>query len=882
MKKIIVSAIILTSLLSCEDLKENEAPMLDTTMFEASMEDFSADTKTFRTQRNNIVWSEGDNLAVFQGCSVADKYQLIPATAGTSNGKFTIVSDNSGEVNGDFDAGMEITANIAFYPYAEGLSCVKAESEYVEDISTYSVCGFFLPKVQKYVYGSFSESTFPMLAVTENMSDHTLKFKNICGVINLQFVGKEVIKSIKIVGQNDEKLSGLASVTTNLYNLNPEVRMSPDALGEVVLDCANGVQLREDLATEFIITLPPVEFSKGFIVTITDINGKEFVVKTDQANTISRSAILMMPEIVIEMDNADLPPKANDYIDEYGINHGQGVEIDNVVWAPVNCGYHETDYPYGKLYQWGRRYGQGNSGELYDYRGNVIGKFSDASVPEEERECGVSLGEGQSVLNMNVIYKFTPAESFIGAKDWLEPTNHKLWNSGTEESPVKTDCDPCPKGWRVPTRSELYSLSKKYSSFTQNEKGQNGYYFYGENSYDTMSGVFFPAAGTRGSRGNIGCYWSSTSRNAMHGAESAFLRGVEMYTDYGQGGGLHYQGYSVRCVQCFSDLVTAVSLELNHTSLKLYENDMVQLQADVQAAEAGNRNIEWKSSDSSVATVDQQGNVRAVSPGRTDVSIEAGGLAATCSIVVYSQAIVDGDYVDEYGVNHGQGVEIDNVVWAPVNCGYHETDYPYGKLYQWGRKHGQGYSGGLYDSQWNNYIEDLPDARTPEFENGGVSMEIGQSVAKKNVFFIGSEDPCYDWVSPQGGSLWNMGSLDSPEKTEYDPCPDGWRIPIEVELDGLIQNSVWSANENGQSGRWFSGSNIYSSDVPQVFFPAAGCRDVSGESYDRGYEGYYWSSGVWGVSYGLGASMHFYLGAVYSDSYPARSNGFSVRCVKGL
>jgi uncharacterized protein (TIGR02145 family) len=321
---------------------------------------------------------------------------------------------------------------------------------------------------------------------------------------------------------------------------------------------------------------------------------------------------------------------------------------------------------------------------------------------------------------------------------------------------------------------------------------------------------------------------------------------------------------------------------LNHTSLKLYENDMVQLQADVQAAEAGNRNIEWKSSDSSVATVDQQGNVRAVSPGRTDVSIEAGGLAATCSIVVYSQAIVDGDYVDEYGVNHGQGVEIDNVVWAPVNCGYHETDYPYGKLYQWGRKHGQGYSGGLYDSQWNNYIEDLPDARTPEFENGGVSMEIGQSVAKKNVFFIGSEDPCYDWVSPQGGSLWNMGSLDSPEKTEYDPCPDGWRIPIEVELDGLIQNSVWSANENGQSGRWFSGSNIYSSDVPQVFFPAAGCRDVSGESYDRGYEGYYWSSGVWGVSYGLGASMHFYLGAVYSDSYPARSNGFSVRCVKGL
>ena len=41
-----------------------------------------------------------------------------------------------------------------------------------------------------------------------------------------------------------------------------------------------------------------------------------------------------------------------DYIDEYGINHGGGILIGDILWAPVNCGYHETDYPYGKLYQW--------------------------------------------------------------------------------------------------------------------------------------------------------------------------------------------------------------------------------------------------------------------------------------------------------------------------------------------------------------------------------------------------------------------------------------------------------------------------------------------------------------------------------------------------
>ena len=47
----------------------------------------------------------------------------------------------------------------------------------------------------------------------------------------------------------------------------------------------------------------------------------------------------------------EILPQESDYIDEYGINHGPGVEIGGVVWAPVNCGYHETDFKYGKLYQ---------------------------------------------------------------------------------------------------------------------------------------------------------------------------------------------------------------------------------------------------------------------------------------------------------------------------------------------------------------------------------------------------------------------------------------------------------------------------------------------------------------------------------------------------
>lgn len=35
-----------------------------------------------------------------------------------------------------------------------------------------------------------------------------------------------------------------------------------------------------------------------------------------------------------------------------------------------------------------------------------------------------------------------------------------------------------------------------------------------------------------------------------------------------------------------------------------------------------------------------------------------------------------------------------------MNCGYHKDDYKYGKLYQWGRKYGQGYDGENPSGSW--------------------------------------------------------------------------------------------------------------------------------------------------------------------------------------
>ena len=216
-------------------------------------------------------------------------------------------------------------------------------------------------------------------------------------------------------------------------------------------------------------------------------------------------------------------------------------------------------------------------------------------------------------------------------------------------------------------------------------------------------------------------------------------------------------------------------------------------------------------------------------------------------------------------------------VWAPVNCGYHSTDYKYGKLYQWGRKYGQGYSGELYVN-FTPTDEKISDAAVPTISEGGVSLVGGQHSSNANAFFVSTKEYNYDWVHPQDGTLWNSGSEKKPAKTEYDPCPSGWRVPTREELDELSLNySEWTTNSVGQGGYWFSGPNTYSELVPRVFFPAAGQRDYDGVAVYRNGRCSYWSSSSYRDNASQGACRLDGTG-VY-NCY-GRAFGFAIRCVQ--
>lgn len=927
MKKLFLAAFAVFAVLTACQREELAQPISEYDELNVSIEEMTL-TKTYMDEDNKVLWSEDDRIVAFMYSTLSAQYKV--KSGGKPTASFAKVSSD------DLGSGSKIDHIVAYYPYSDMIECEKVSKGYSMNV--------VLPAQQAYVPNSFGNGSLPMASIS---ADNNITFCNVSGAMKLQLKGTAKVASVKVEGKNSEKLSGAAIVTVYNDGSRPSISMSSGASTSVLLDCGDGVQLNKTTAAELIISIPPVIFSKGFTVTITDTAGSVYTIDTDKRNEVKRSSLLIMPQLTLDASHRE--PMEGDYIDEYGINHGPGIEIDGTVWAPVNCGYHATDFKYGKLYQWGRKYGQGYSGDFYINKDDPYGTYSDAASAEFA-DGPVTILEGNHPDNANVYY----VVDFSNDADWLYGGLTMIWNRGNDNRPRKTEYDPCPDGWRVPTINELSTLIKHQSSWATNEDGQDGFWLSGSNQYSSDAPqIFLPAAGANNVeggyyRGRGGFYWSSSIGKVdsfgTPTSQRLFFEAVQ-YTDWIYKS-YRNDSYSIRCVYDGSELIKVSSITLDASSVSLLAGEYRELDAAVAPSDASHKDwIIWYSSDESVATVDQfgvvtavaggtttitalagmqsatcdvvvevipvgnvtlnhtsltfpvgfeytltakvsphdasyktvnwttdnpsivnvdqSGNITTISSGEANITAEAGGVKSVCVIKVIEQAVASKDYVDEYGINHGKGIAVGSIVWAPVNCGYKSASddsngFPDGKLYQWGRKYGQGHS----------YDESVPD-----FLEGPISVNNGQNDQYANTFFVSTDNP-YDWAMPKNDSLWNSGTEEDPIKTDYDPCPEGWRVPTSTELYELGQN-----HEMNGIIESFSGIYTYIEGIPSVMLPNNPYRWSSGEQYNMGrYDCSYWSSSVSVIndaSYILSCGI-----SVYTGLNSSRATGCSVRCVQ--
>lgn len=241
--------------------------------FYASLGDETdADTKTYIDSKMKLRWTKGDSLSIFVGNTYNHKYKFDGET-GANNGSFSAITSP------EFIAAEPLDANYAIYPY-------NASNEMSSDGSM----SVILPSVQKYAQNSFGLGANTMVAATENKEDNFLQFKNLCGYVVVKLYGEGTVTSIKLEGNDGEKISGKADVQAAFGTL-PSVTMSEEATTSITLDCGEGVALgtTAETATEFWLCVPPVTFSKGFTVTATKDDGWQMIKSTSSSKEVVRN-----------------------------------------------------------------------------------------------------------------------------------------------------------------------------------------------------------------------------------------------------------------------------------------------------------------------------------------------------------------------------------------------------------------------------------------------------------------------------------------------------------------------------------------------------------------------------------------------------------------
>ncbi len=429
--------------------------------------------------------------------------------------------------------------------------------------------------------------------------------------------------------------------------------------------------------------------------------------------------------------------------------------------------------------------------------------------------------------------------------DWRSPQNTNLWQGANGVN------NPCPTGYRLPTDAEFdaerlgWGSNDAAGAFSSPLKlTVTGYRDYSNGSLSAVN-VF-------------GNYWSST----IHGTSS---RGLSFSLNALSVIETRASGYAIRCINDSTGSSYTIPTLTTDTISSITQSSAVSggnITSDGGAAVTA-RGVCWSTSPNPSINDDTTSN--GIGTGIFISNLTGLSSNTTYYVRAYATNIVGTAYGNQVNFttsgstpstypagyvhcnpsNPTAVVDVTNPItgkiWMDRNLGasqvassYVDTA-SYGDLHQWGR-----FADG-HQCRASATTTTLSSTNQPGHGN----------------FIIAPNSP-YDWLSPQNDSLW-VGT-----NGINNPCPIGYRVPSEAELN----NERLSWITNNSSGAFASPLKL----------TVAGRRSNSSGSLDVvGTFGFYWSSTVSSVS---SRNLYFTNSNSNMVSYN-RAYGKSVRCIKG-
>ena len=269
------------------------------------------------------------------------------------------------------------------------------------------------------------------------------------------------------------------------------------------------------------------------------------------------------------------------------------------------------------------------------------------------------------------------------------------------------------------------------------------------------------------------------------------------------------------------DTVHVTSVSLNKTSLEMYVGDSpVTLTAKVLPTKATNKNVNWLTSNSDVATISDKGKITAVSKGTAVIMAHTqdGGKTASCNVTVYEYPNVN-NYV-LYGKFNG------DTNWSTKNLFINSFNTSEYMLQGVTLKANDVFKVHMYQREWYGYSNIKTEGDYASFTNAGTENYIKVlSDGTYDIYCNPSAGTRCIYLAKQGGSIVNVSSVSLNASTKF----------MAVGSNSSLTATISPSNATNKTLSWVSTDySIVSVNNGQLTANANGSATITVTTLDGG------------------------------------------------